>query len=116
MIGGFTHQKYEWGQLVSKPGGPSSEIEIISSNPSCQVGMNPVNPGISKFCDAACQLKSPNDTSVIPFSFTDSDVHSHTAQFTNEAPIQCGGTGYGTTNERQKKDCYEYDYKSNDTK
>ena len=111
VIGGFTRleeiKRNKFQQRVEP--GPTTNIEIISKNRKCQKGMAPVNLGVKKWCDGACQKKRPDDPTLVPFTFSDAAVLRHTAQFTKDAPIQCGGVGYkGNLNE-----CYEYDYKTN---
>ena len=65
------------------------------------------------YCDDVCIKKYPNGTplGIKPCctTFSDADVLGHTGQFTNGAPIYCGGKGRKDNN----KECYEYDYKTN---
>ena len=66
-------------------------------------------------CDTACQMKIPwsfdvNGTSAdLPILISDADVMDATAQFTNDAPIYCGGEA----KKGNLAECYEYDYRSN---
>ena len=110
VMGGFTTMEEVKRRFQPKAvPGPTSHVEIISKNRKCQKGMRPVDLGIKTICDAACQVKSPDDPTVVTFTFSDADVIRHTAQFTNDAPIQCGGV----TRKDHVNDCYEYDYKTN---
>ena len=110
-MGGFTTveevKRNKFQQKVVP--GPTTNVEIISKNRKCQKGMAPINLGSKKVCDAACQGKSPDDPTLVPFTWSEADVFRHTAQFTNDAPIQCGGI----TRKDHVNDCYEYDYKTN---
>ena len=112
VIGGYTKLKYseEKGLEPKVEGGPDNDIEIISKDRKCRAGMKFADTGVKKVCDAACQKKSPDDPTLVPYTFSDADVLGHTGQFTNDAPIYCGG--------KSPKDnlevCWEYDYTKNE--
>ena len=111
VIGGFSKLEYTRTKKI-KPKiepGPDNDIEIVSRDRKCQKGIAPVNLGKKKLCDWACQGKSQDDPTVVPFVFADSDVLGHTAQYSNDAPIYCGGKSrFESLNL-----CWEYDYKIN---
>merc|ERR1711935_145106 len=111
VIGGYSTLEYSRKKkLQSKvEPGPDSDVEIISTDRKCQKGIKAVNPGVKKVCDAACQIKSPDDPNVIPFTFSDADVLGHTAVYTNDAPIYCGGKSRADNLNL----CVEFDYKRN---
>ena len=111
VIGGYSKLEYSRKKkLVPKvEGGPDNDIEIISRDRKCQKGIRSVNLGKKKMCDWGCQGKSQDDPTVVPFIFSDSDVMGHTAQYSNDVPIYCGGKSrFDNLNW-----CWEWDYKTN---
>ena len=111
IIGGFTDFAYKKKKLVPREAigqrsGPTNEIEIISPDKKCRVGMKP-NILAYKICDANCF--GSDDPNFKPYKFNDAEVIGHTGQFTNDAPIYCGGEA----KKGNLAECYEYNYRSN---
>ena len=116
VIGGYSEFKLDKRKkpVLKDVPGPIAHIEIISPKKKCYIGMAPVNLGVKKYaCEPVCLQKYPNGPppgeqpccNIV----SEADVVGHTGQFSNGAPIYCGGrTHFDNSNQ-----CYEYDYKTN---
>ena len=103
------HHQVKFGKKLKKlipkvPPRSDNDVEIISTNKKCRKAIKFANAGY-KECDWQCDGRDTEDPNFATYIFNDADVFGHTAQFTNEAIIYCGGKA----KKGNLAECWEYD-------